>query len=319
MQHLVGDRELEGLGRQLHGLIVVGRDSCAKESEDDFVARTTWNSGVQRGGGILQVPGGEVGPGGADARPERIVDLQRPSSRAGDVACGDSQPCSNSGQPLLATGSEGLGLDQRLGLFEDATGGVELAVVDVGLGELQHGDDPAVEHRLRRRRRQLLELGEGSRSVAELAMRDGLSERQLGSKDHQVGDGRGVPNPRRHSKRVDGPPGQRVAQRPRSLQRQAAFGITAQGEIGVAHVVARLGPPFRQGDPAGDHVPDEATERVAPPGLTHLLQRPPSQRLALGPVPGEGRHTRLQHRQPVSLGSRPPSNGRPTMPPVRPP
>ena len=95
-------------------------------------------------------------------------------------------------QPAVTVGTEPLDLDQLLGLQEDGATSIEIAHVEMGLGQLQHGEDPAVEHRLGGRRRQLAQLREGAGAIAQLPVGDGLGHRELAAQDRHVGHGGGM-------------------------------------------------------------------------------------------------------------------------------
>ena len=203
-----------------------------------------------------------------------VVDLIRPATGGLEVALGHGEHRPDSGQPTPHVGSERLLLDERLCLGEDVPGRVELAFVEMRLGELGHGQDATEEHRLGRCVGEGGELGQRPRTIAELPMRQRLGEGQLGAHDGHVGDLCGATNARGHAEGVQRPAGQRLAQGPGSLERQASLRIATQGDLGLTHLVGGIVPSLRQRQLACDAVGGEPAERVLPAGVPEVEPSP---------------------------------------------
>ena len=161
-----------------------------------------------------------------------VVDLIRPATGGLEVALGHGEHRPASGQPTTYVGSERLLLDECLCLGEDLPCRVQLTFLEVRLDELGHGQDATEEHRLGGCVGEGGELGQRPRTIAELPMRQRLGEVQLGAHDGHVGDLCGPTHAGSHAERVQRPAGQRLAQGPGSLERQASFRIATQRDLG---------------------------------------------------------------------------------------
>ena len=233
-----------------------------------------------------------------DATPERVVDLIRPAAGGLEVALGQGEHRSDSGQPTTHVGPERLLLDECLCLGEDAPGRLEITLVEVCPGELGHGEDATEEHRLRWCVSEDSQLWQRPRTIAELPMRQRLGDRQLGAHDGHVGDLGGATNAGGHAEGVQRPAGQRLAQGAGSLERQATLRIATQGDLGLSDLVGGVVPALRQRQLAGYSVGGKPAERVPPAGVSELEHHLSIQRSALDPSSTDDRRRCPQHVDP---------------------
>src|SRR5262249_34764872 len=90
----------------------------------------------------------------------------------------------------------------------------------------------------------------------------------------------------------------RLAERTRSLHGEAAFGIAAERQVGVADLVSRVLPTLRQRDVSDHEIPGKAPHGIAPPALAHRGDGLASERSPFDPAAASGGTDRPEHRDP---------------------
>ena len=126
------------------------RGPGAVEAEHDMVTRATRLGARQLGDGVAPIAGGQAEAGSADRRPERIGERVDPESGQLDVARGQGDVGAGPASPLEEVRPAVGRADEGLGRAELVRGGIEVAVVDRGVGEREQRGDGRVEPRLRR-------------------------------------------------------------------------------------------------------------------------------------------------------------------------
>ena len=151
---------------------------------------------------------------------------------------------------------------------------VELALVEVGLGELDMA---------RMRQKSIVSAGASARAVSSASARARSPSSRCANASATANSTRmmvmsatcgGATHAGSHPQGVQRPAGERLAQRPGPLERQATLRIAAQGDLGLPHLVGRIVPPLRQRHLACDAVGGEPAERVLPAGLPEVEPSP---------------------------------------------
>ncbi len=264
----------------------------------DLVADAAGHGPVEGGRDLGAAPRRQVDAGGAHSGPERIVDQARPAAGLADRTLGQRDERARPGDPVEALAPERLDLDERLDLAQLLAGGGQVPVVEVGRDELRSREDLAVEHRAGRCAGMGLQLAERPRAIAHLPVSDRLGHAELEAHHRHVADRGGTPDRGGDAQGVDGPAGERVAERPRALEGEAPLGVDAQRPLALADVVGRFVPPLGEGRVPRHRVPAEPAQRVPPPAVPHGRHGLPGEHAAVAPTAADHGADRQQHGDP---------------------